>query len=76
MDQSLQDQKARQEQYQREMKPMIENVRIIDEKVKNLIDYSQGLDKRLQAEADERKKMGARLLDAVNNIKDLDIIKR
>ena len=58
MDQSLQDQKARQEQYQREMKPMIENVRIIDEKVKNLIDYSQGLDKRLQAEADERKKMG------------------
>ena len=51
-------------------------MKAIDERVKKLVDFSQGLDKKLKAEAEERKKMGASLKDAMNKSKDMDIVKK
>ena len=50
-------------------------MQVIDERVKKLVEFSQGMDKRITNEIDERKKMGARLQDAMNNLKDLDLLK-
>ena len=68
INEAVEDAKLRQEQYLKEIKPTIDNVQVIDERVKKLVEFSQGMEKRISNELDERQKMGARLQDAMHNL--------
>ena len=72
---AVEDAKLRQEQYVKEIKPTIEAVNVIDERVKKLVEFSQGMDKRISNEIEERKHMGTRLQEAMHNLKDLEVLR-